>query len=346
MSVQIGVLLNESLDIKARQTSAMLMHGITRRGHQGYVFGVADLMLAVEGEVTAWARPIPVAGSVPEMLAALPSTTPVELDLRSLGAVMIRTSPGRDQARAWAHETALGLLRLASERGLVVLNSPDGLRRASSKLYLSSLPVDVRPETMVSRDPAALKQYVTSRSEPTVLKPLLGTRGTDVFMLRPDDKSNINQIIDVLTRDGYAMAQAFVPEAIDGDTRVVMLEGEPLMVGDHVAAIRRVPGGGDFRSNVHVGGTPVQGVLTEAAAWVARAIGPRLRRDGLFLVGMDLIGGKLIELNVFSPGGLFDAERFCGVSFVDRIIEAMEARVSEHADASRPPAALSPIGGK
>lgn len=340
--MRIGVMINSDLDLKARQTTAMLLHAILRRGNEGWVFGVADMMLVRGGAIRAVARRLPDAPDVPSMLAAMPGSAPQNIDVGELDAVMIRTSPGRDQGRAWAHETALGLLRLAAERNVVVLNSPDGLRRASSKLYLSSLPPEVRPDTVVSRDPAVLKAYVTSREGPTVLKPLLGTRGTDVFLLQPDDKSNINQIIDVLTRDGYAMAQAFVPEAVEGDTRVVMLAGEPLVVEEHAAAIRRVPGGGDFRSNVHVGGTATQGVLSEAARRVAVAIGPRLRRDGLFLVGMDLIGDKLIELNVFSPGGLFDAERFAGVSFTDRIIAAVEKRVAEHNDWSTPPCGFSP----
>lgn len=335
--MRIGVMINTDLDLKPRQTTAMLLHAILRGGHEGWVFGVADLMLVPGGAIKATARRLPDGNDVPAMLAAMPASPLTIIDVTGLDAVFIRTSPGRDQNRAWAHETALGLLRLASERNVVVLNSPDGLRRASSKLYLSSLPPEVGPATIISRDPAVLKAYVTSRDEPTVLKPLLGTRGTDVFLVRPDDKSNINQIIDVLTREGYAMAQAFVPEAAEGDTRVVLLAGEPLMIGEHAAAIRRVPGGGDFRSNVHVGGTPALGILTEGARRVAVAIGPRLRREGLFLVGMDLIGDKLIELNVFSPGGLFDAERFCGVSFTGAIIEAIEKRVAEHNDWSTPP---------
>lgn len=335
--MQIGVMINRDLDLGARQTTAMLLHALVRRGHQTWVFGVGDLRLDPEGAVLAEGRTVPEAPTVPAMLAEMPAFTRGPIRVDGLDAVLIRTSPGRDQGRSWAHETALGLLRLAAERGVIVLNDPDGLRRASSKLYLSCLPDEVRPETVISRDPAVLKAYVTGRSEPTVLKPLLGTRGTDVFLVRPDEKTNINQIIEVLTRDGYAMAQSFVPEAVDGDTRVVMLEGEPLMIDGQAAAIRRIPGGGDFRSNVHVGGTPARGELSDGAARVAALIGPRLRRDGLFLVGMDLIGDKLVELNVFSTGGLFDAERFCGVSFTDRIAGAIEARVAAHKGWSRPP---------
>ncbi|MCA9539923.1 MAG: hypothetical protein KC620_13590 [Myxococcales bacterium] len=326
--MRIAFLVNHDVELRARQTTSMLMRAALERGHEAFVFGVVDLTMRSDRTVTGVGRRLERADDVSSMLAKLMAAPRQVVELSGFDVLLARTSPGRDQQRAWAHDTALHFCRLLREQGVVVLNDPDGLARAATKMYLSFLHEEASPETVISRDPAVLKAYVTGRTEPTVLKPLLGTRGTDVFLLRPDEVTNLNQIIDVLTRDGYAMAQSYMPEAVNGDTRVLLLEGEPLMIGEHAAAIRRIPGGGDFRSNVHVGGTAAPGFLNDAARRIAANIGPRLRADGLFLVGMDLVGQRMVELNVFSTGGLHDAEINCGVSFTGRIIEAVEARVA------------------
>lgn len=329
--MKIGFLLNAGLDLKPSQTTTMLIARAARAGHAVYAFGVGDVHF---GDDRAWATarraPAP-EGVMPSALsafiAALGATETAPIELAELDAIMVRTSPGRDPDRAETHHVALDLCRLAATRGTVVLNDPDGLRRASTKLYLSHLPPEVRPATVVSSDAGVLKAFVRGRTAPTVLKPLLGTRGQDVFVVEPDERRNLNQIIDVLVRGGPAMAQAFVPEAVEGDTRVLLLEGEPLVVDSHAAAVRRIPGGDDFRSNVHVGATPAPAELTPAARRVAAAIGPTLRRDGLFLVGMDLIGERIVELNVFSSGGLSNAEEYTGADFTGAIIDALVERV-------------------
>jgi len=338
--VKIGFLLNRDLDLKATQTTTRLIAEAASLGHEVVTFGVGDVSFVTD-RVQAIARPVPpVADTGPDdiaaLLRALPDAPQRPIDLHALDAIMVRTSPGRDTGRAEVHHTALDLLGWLAEQGVVVLNHPDGLRRASTKLYLTRLPPFVRPETVVSADPARLRAFVTGRRAPTVLKPLLGTRGQDVFMVEPSGGHNLDQIIDVLTRQGPAMAQAFIPEARQGDTRVILLDGRPLVIDGAAAAVRRVPGRGQFRSNVHLGGTPTLGVLTPAAERIAEAIGPTLRRDGLFLVGMDLIGDVIVELNVFSTGGLTDAERDTGAPFVRRIIDAVVERVERDRAAGRP----------
>jgi len=258
-------------------------------------------------------------------LTAARAVEPDVIDLDGIDGIMVRTSPGRDARRGEVHRVALDLLRLVDAE---VLNRPEGLGKASSKLYLSHLPASTRPETVIG-GADVLRRFVLGRSAPSVLKPLLGTRGQDVFMVDPVSGGNLNQIIDVLTREGPAMAQAFVPEARAGDTRVLLLDGEPLVVDGHAAAVRRIPGGEDFRSNIHVGATAAPGVLSPAAKRIAAAIGPTLRRDGLWLVGMDLIGEAIVELNVFSTGGLRDAEANTGADFTGRVLDAFEARLTE-----------------
>ncbi len=330
MTHRLGFLLNRDLDLRPSQTTAMLIAGSAARGNPTYTFGVGDVAFVGE-RVVARARRVPKpdgAGQagLARLIERLGAVEPELVELGALDGIMIRTSPGRDTERAAVHRTALDLLRLVLDR-VEVLNHPDGLTRASSKLYLSHLPPSVRPETVIG-GAEVLKRFVVERDAPAVLKPLVGTRGQDVFLIDPHARGNLNQIIDVLTREGPAMAQSFVPEARQGDTRVLLLDGEPLVVDGHAAAIRRVPGAEDFRSNVHVGATPAPGELTPAAARIARAIGPTLRRDGLWLVGMDLIGEAIVELNVFSTGGLRDAEANTGADFSGRIVEAFEERIA------------------
>lgn len=332
--MNIGFLLNRELDLKPSQTTSMLIARAAAKGHRVIVFGVGDVAWRESGPAVTgrWVPPIgPGPGAVARTLRALSASPRQSAPLADVSAVMVRTSPGRDTGRLDVHRTALTILRLAEADGCVVVNRPDGLVRAASKLYLSHLPAAVRPETLVSHDPHEIRAFVLGRSAPTVLKPLLGTRGQDVFLVRPGQTGNLNQIIDVLTRSGHAMAQAFVPEATAGDTRVLLLDGEPLMIDGHVAAVRRVPGAGDFRSNVHVGATPTPAVMSPTIARVAAAIGPHLRRDGLFLVGMDLIGDRIVELNVYSTGGLSDAEQNTGADFTGRVIDALVERVQRAA---------------
>ncbi len=332
---RIGFLLNGAHDMRPSQTTAMLVARAAARGHETVVFGVGDV--AFDGArvvARAYTVPTPDAVDIPGIgrtLAALKAVEPRPLALDTLDGVLVRTSPGRDPARAEVHRVALDLLRMVDAE---VLNRPDGLGKASSKLYLSHLPPETRPETVIG-GADVLRGYVLGRRERSVLKPLVGTRGQDVFLVDPNQRGNLNQIIDVLTRNGPAMAQSFVPEAVKGDTRVLLLDGEPLVVDGHAAAVRRIPGAEDFRSNVHVGATPAPGELTPAAERVAAAIGPILRRDGLWLVGMDLIGDVIVELNVFSTGGLMDAEANTGADFTGRVLDAFEQRMAGRGERAR-----------
>lgn len=324
---RIGFLLNGAHDMRPAQTTAMLVAKAAARGHAVYVFGVGDVAFEGRPMARAWAVPAPDAvdqAGIGRLLSRLKGVEPTALPLDSLDGVLVRTSPGRDARRADVHRVALDLLRMIDAE---VLNRPEGLSKASSKLYLSHLPPSTRPETVIG-GADVLKRFVLDRRAPSVLKPLIGTRGQDVFFVDPTHRGNLNQIIDVLTREGPAMAQAFVPEASRGDTRVLLLDGAPLVVDGHAAAVRRIPGSEDFRSNVHVGATPAPGELTSAAERIAEAIGPILRRDGLWLVGMDLIGDVIVELNVFSTGGLMDAEDNTGADFTGRVLDAFEQRMA------------------
>ncbi|MCB9789099.1 MAG: glutathione synthase [Deltaproteobacteria bacterium] len=328
--MKIGLLVNRPAEVHALQTTALLGAAALRRGHGLAVFGVADLTVSPDEALLARALSVApdAAASEARLVDALAAGTPATVDLQGLDLVLVRTSPGRDTARQALHDTALDILRLADRRGVAVLNTPDGLARAATKLFTVELPADTRPRTLVSARPAELLAFVAAAPGPVVLKPLVGTQGRDVFRVEPAGDPNLAQIVEVLLRSGYAVAQDYLPEAPDGDVRVMVLGGAPLRVGGHVAAVRRAPAPGAFRSNVALGGKAHPARPTAAMLDAATRIGAILLREGIELAGLDFIGDRVVEANVFSPGGLHDAEAFFGVDYSAAIWEHLEQRVA------------------
>jgi len=160
-----------------------------------------------------------------------------------------------------------------------------------------------------------------------VLKPLQGSGGSGVFFVSSDESPNLNQMIEAVGRDGYVVAQEALPEADEGDVRVFVMNGEPLMSGTHHAAFRRVNSTNDKRSNMRVGGEARPAKVTDAILQVVDAVRPKLIADGMFLVGLDIVGDKLMEVNVFSPGGLGSCESLYKTSFTDPVIDALEHKI-------------------
>lgn len=317
-------LVNDAYAIQPSQTTAMLIAAAARH-HTVWVSGVDSLSCRSEGPY-AYAKRLTatVADSLASLMgaiAALPSE-PVSLTHDAIDVLFIRTNPARDIARSASHQSALAIARLAEDKGVKVINRPDGLIRAATKLYLLELPAFTRPLTLVSQNRMEIVAFIETLQQPAVLKPLQGTRGNDVFFVSSARDKNLNQIMDVILRQGLVMVQACIPGAEAGDIRVVVINGEILEIDSQPAAICRVPGEGDFRSNIHAGGTAKPGIITDSMRKTVAAIGDKLVSDGLFLVGLDFIGSQLLELNVFSTGGLRDAERFTGAAFAEHIIQA------------------------
>jgi glutathione synthase len=146
-------------------------------------------------------------------------------------------------------------------------------------------------------------------------------------MVRQEDIPNLNQMIDAVIRDGYLIAQEYLPAAAEGDTRLFVMNGQPLRYKGHYAAFRRVRGGGDMRSNLHAGGKMAKAVITDIELRVAEIVRPKLVQDGMFLVGLDIVGEKLMEINVFSPGGLGSSESFEKVNFCTPVLDALQRKV-------------------
>ncbi|MCB9596166.1 MAG: hypothetical protein H6719_25815 [Sandaracinaceae bacterium] len=333
--MRLLALLNKRSGLKPDQsTTAMVIEAARRYGHS-WVAGVSGASLDESGDVSFNAiRITPELASTREALRALRLSKAEPVSSRDLDVVLIRTNPGRDRERAVLHETLLNLCRIAQSRGVVVLNDPRALPKASDKLFLSYLPEALRPRMIVSRDAARLIAFVEETKGPTVLKPLFGTQGRGVFKVTGGN-TNLAALVEVLTSEGYVIAQDYLRRAPEGDRRIIVVDGKPLEVDGKTCAVRRKPTDGEFRSNVHLGGTPMKAESSPAVIRAAALIGEVLIEHGIWMAGIDLVGTKAVEVNVRSPGGIIDAAQFEGADFIGAVLDSVLAKV-ESRDGGRP----------
>ena len=258
-------------------------------------------------------------------------------DITDVDILMLRNDPSLDAIeRPWAAQAGIVFGQFAVEKGVIVLNDPAGLAQAQNKLYFQKFPADVRTDTLISKDAAEIKAFVAKQKSKVIVKPLQGSGGKNVFLVKSAKDENFNQIIEALAKEGYIIAQSYLAEAKHGDIRLFLLNGRPLEVDGKYAAIRRVPSGDDIRSNMHAKGVAEKVKITEDHLRAAELVRPKLLHDGMFFVGLDIVGDKLLEINVFSPGALMSASDSQGVSFADAIIQSMERKVDVKAAALRP----------
>ncbi len=329
--MRIGFLVNDVKTEESGFTTTRLGCAAVNQGHQVHVMGAGDLAYDSDERIRARALSTPRANykSHERYLADIQGRAAVRerITVSDLDVLMLRNVPSDDFIkRPWATTIASEFGRLALRHGVIVLNDPNGLAKAASKMYFQLFPQEVRPRTLITRDRGEIKDF--ARQEGTVvLKPLQGSGGASVFLVRPDDVSNINQMIDAVSRDGYVIAQEYLPAAEAGDMRLFMMNGRPLRVKGRYAAFRRVRSGGDMRSNIHAGGTLAEAEVRDGALHIAEIVRPKLVQDGMFLVGLDIVGSKLMEINVFSPGGLGSAQKFTKINFCKYVVEAMARKV-------------------
>lgn len=331
--MRLGFFVNNVMTEQLGYTTTRLAHTATVRGHEVWYISAADFGYDVNEVVRAVARQAPKKkyANHGAYLAELQSSraTVESITVDDLDVLMLRNDPSTEtERRAWAQTIGLSFGRIAARRGVVVLNDPRGLLRAMNKMYFQLFPEEVRPKTLISQNQRDIRAFIKEVGGNAVLKPLQGSGGSGVFMVRIEDRSNVNQMINALTRDGYVIAQEYLPAAIEGDTRLFVMNGQPLRYKGHYAAFRRVRTGDDLRSNVHAGGKLRKAEITETHLRVAEIVRPKLVQDGMFLVGLDVVGDKLMEINVFSPGGLGSAQKFEKVNFAIAVIEALERKVS------------------
>jgi len=245
------------------------------------------------------------------------------LPLRGFDAIFVRKDPPIDSLM-------LNFLDSISE-DILIINSVEGMRKANNKLYTSTFhdpDNKFLPVTYVSKNKEYLKSIIKdSKTNKMILKPLDGYGGSGVIVLEKGATSNISSLLDYYidgsSNKNYVILQEYVEGADRGDVRVLMLNGEA------IGAMKRVPSDGDIRSNVHAGGEAVKHTLTKQEIDICKKIGSKLIEDGLLFVGIDIINGKLIEVNVLSPGGIVNINRLNKTKLQKKILDFVEDRVRE-----------------
>jgi glutathione synthase len=219
-----------------------------------------------------------------------------------------------------------------------IVNSLEGMREANNKLYTAAFGdahSNIIPNTHVSKNKEYLvKQIKESKSDKMIIKPLNGFGGSGVILIEKSAMSNINSLLDFYITSGegssnYVILQDYIEGADQGDVRILLLNGEP------VGAMKRVPGSDDHRSNVSAGGSVQKHTLSKAEKALCKQIGPKLVKDGLYFVGIDVIGGKLVEVNVMSPGGITYINKVYKnkVKVEERVIDFLESKVVDQLSA-------------
>ena len=248
--------------------------------------------------------------------------------MREIDVLMLRNDPSLDTgARPWAAHAGTMFGRLAAARGVLVLNDPDGLSLAQNKLYFQGFPEAVRPATLISKSIDEIRAFIDDQPEGAVVKPLQGSGGKNVFKIDSAKDANLNQIFEAVAEEGYLIAQSYIPAATAGDMRLFVMNGVPLERDGKFAALRRVPAEGEVRSNMHVQGKPEKVTVTDEMLAIADIVRPKLIHDGLFMVGLDIVGDKILEVNVFTPGGLYSICELQRTNFAETVIVALEKKL-------------------
>lgn len=230
--------------------------------------------------------------------------------LEEMDAVFMRTDPPVTVPYLYATY----ILDYIDPGKTLVVNAPQGIRAANEKMYALQFGEAI-PETIVSQDKQVIRQFL-ERQGAAVMKPLGGKAGEGILFLEPGDR-NINSLIEISTHQGQVpvMVQTYLPAAKDGDKRIVLLNGEP------IGAVNRIPTGNEFRGNMAVGGRVAATEITTREREICAQLAPTLRRDGLFFVGIDIIGGYLTEVNVTSPTGVREIDRLADTRLGHQVIE-------------------------
>ena len=282
-------------------------------GHELFVYGVGDLAWTA-GRVTARARPAKV-----QRVRETPGLfgEPVTLDLaKDTDVILMRQDPPFDMG----YITACHLLEEVSGETLV-LNDPAGVRSSPEKIFPLMFP-DIMPPTLVTRDRAAIDAFRETHRD-IIVKPLYGHGGAGIFRLAESD-SNLDSLLELFFSKNSEplMVQAFLPAVSEGDKRIILIDGEA------VGAINRCPKAGQVRSNLVVGGTAEATELSAADKHICETIGPELKRRGLVLTGIDVIGGRLTEVNVTSPTGLQALKRLSGIDASAKFWDVVKTKLA------------------
>lgn len=316
-------------------TTVTILRKVHQRGHTVFVMGVGGFIYEHGKYISLRVKEIPKSlkgdtiqdfwNKVQDDELPYSTICSTELDI-----LFVRNNPTEETSdRHWAEHSGIAFARMIQQSGVLVLNDAFAMSHAFiDKLYFEELPEEIKPNSIITRNKEDIHRFWKENNKEVVLKPLEGSGGQDVYKIGKEQR-NFNQILDTLSAKGYIIAQEFLPEIKKGDVRVILMNGKILEQNGEMAIIRRISQDkNEFRSNLSLGGIPKKGELTKEIEHIVSLTAPKLIRDGLFFVGLDVVKDKLIEINVLSPGGIDHSEITRMTDFTDTIVNALEQKVN------------------
>ena len=309
--MKIGVVMDpiESINFKKDSTLAMMLEAQSRK-HQLFYMTPDSLYINEKGAF-AIAKTLQVKN---DPTGWFDFKEEKQIKLSELDVILMRQDPPFNSN--YIYNTYV--LESAEKEGVLVVNKPSSLRDCNEKVFATEFPECCTP-FLVTSDPNLLKSFIEDHGD-TVIKPLDGMGGSSIFRLRYSDP-NLNVILETITESftTKVMIQTYIPEITDGDKRILLINGNPMD-----AAVARVPAEGELRGNLAAGASAVARSLTEKDLWICKQVGPKLKDLGLVLVGLDIIGDYLTEINVTSPTCFREYESLCDIDVAHSFIEEVE----------------------
>tara|TARA_X000000368_G_scaffold230518_1_gene182049 strand:+ start:1148 stop:2095 length:948 start_codon:yes stop_codon:yes gene_type:complete len=309
--MKLGVVMDpiESINFKKDSTLAMMLEAQTREHELFYM--TPDSLYINESGAFAIAKTINVKN---EPTGWFDFKEEMQIKLSELDVILMRQDPPFNSN--FIYNTYV--LESAEREGVLVVNKPASLRDCNEKVFATEFPECCTP-FLVTSDLSLLRSFIDEHKD-TVIKPLDGMGGSSIFRIRSSDP-NLNVILETVT-ESYStkvMIQTYIPEIVDGDKRILLINGTPMD-----AAVARVPAEGELRGNLAAGASAVARSLTEKDLWICEQVGPRLKELGLVLVGLDIIGDYLTEINVTSPTCFREYETLCDINVAFNFLETLE----------------------
>jgi glutathione synthase len=331
-------------DVKGQRptyATVYLAQAAMRVGHEVAFVGVDDLTMTADNQVTALVTKVTPRATNEELCAALAAGGSTGEDaLSGYDVVFLRYNPHREAIGAAPGNPAADFGWRLGLSGVLVVNDPEGTQRAGGRMYLSGLPSEIRPRTLITREPAKVKAFLKALDAPAVLKPLAEKEGEEhIFYVARGQVKNLNQIITVVRKTGYVVVQEYLPDATQGEKRLLLLGGDPIRIGKRVAIYRRMVADAGLpgvpkpkaKANASANGEGPGGRrrcdFGDAEQKIVDLLRPKLVSDGLYFVSVDIVGDKVLEVNVFTPGGIHSNRELYGIDVAEVVIRDLERRV-------------------
>lgn len=322
------------LQKEALGTSVVLTKKAFERDHEVYLMDVGGFNFVHGAPIEVTCKKLPKSlsySSTQEFFEKMkdPKIPWETVSSKEMDVFLLRNNPTEEGInRHWAEHSGLAFARIIQQQGTLVINDANAMAHSFiDKMYFEELPKAIKPDSIVTRDKKAILEFWEKSNKKIVLKPLEGSGGQNIYLIEKE-KHNFNQITDFLINKGYVIAQEFLPGVSKGDVRVFLMNGKLLEKDGEYALIRRKSKDkSEFRSNLSLGGVAEKAKLTPEIERIVELTSPKLIKDGFFLVGLDVVDDKLIEINCMSPGGLECTEELGLPDFTETVIEAIERKV-------------------